>query len=278
MAAILITGAGSGIGRALVERGLARGDRVIACVLNEEEGAGFEAHPDLKVIPMDVSSTESVASGFATGDQWLDGSPLNVVIHCAGVCPLGAVEEQPIEMLGNTLNINAVGSARVLQQSLPRLRGHDGRVALVSSLWGKVSGPVLSAYCSSKHAIEAIADSARRETHGQDVHVIVLEPGVVRTGIVSNQIKDAKAAEERVSGSDKALYGSLYKSYAEMVTKNSTGGLSPDEAAERMEKAVFARKPKARYCIGNDARAITLLARLLPDSGMDKLFRSMFKQ
>src|SRR5690606_19803964 len=141
--------------------------------------------------------------------------------------------------------------------------------ALVSSLWGKVSGPLLSAYCASKFAIEALADSARRETAGQDLHILVLEPGVVRTNIVTGQVQDATAAAQRISGEYKALYGPVYHDYADMVSKNADGSLTTDEAAQIIETAVFAAKPKARYNVGKDSRAITTLGRLLPDGALD---------
>jgi NAD(P)-dependent dehydrogenase (short-subunit alcohol dehydrogenase family) len=275
MATMLVTGAGSGIGKALVTRGLRRGDRVIACVLNDQEASSFESYDNLKIVNMDVGSTESVAAGFTSCDEWLKGSVLDAVIHCAGICPLSTVEEQSPEMLQNTLNINAVGSARILQQALPRLRGHDGRVALVSSLWGKVAGPLLSAYCASKHAIEAIADSARRETEGQKVHIMVIEPGVVKTQILDNQALFAEDGARKVTGEYEKLYGSLYKNYAGMVIKNSPNGLTTDAAAERIEKGVFASRPKTRLCVGTDSKAITFLARILPDRALDLVFRKM---
>lgn len=277
MANILVTGAGGGIGRALVERGLARGDRVVAAMRSERDLTSFAEHGRLRLVRMDVSSTPSVDAAFEEADAWLAGEPLKAVVNCAAVCPLGAVEVEPPELLLDTLNTNAVGSARVLRAALPRLRGRDGRIALVTSLWGKVSGPMLSAYCSSKFAIEALADATRRETHGQGVHVILVEPGVVRTGMVSGQIAAAKAATAALSADHAAVYGRLYRGYSEMIEKNSGGGVSADQCAAGIEAAIFARTPKPRYVVGADAKAVTSLARLLPDRAFDSLFRALIK-
>lgn len=277
MSSILITGAASGIGRALVSRAVARGDRVIATVRKERDLNSFGDHPNLRVVMMDVSSTDSVENGFAEIDRWLAGAPLNVVINSAAVCPLGALEVQPIEVIEQTLNTNAVGSARVLRASLPRLRGHNGRIALLTSLWGKVAGPMLSAYCSSKFAIEAIADATRRETHGQGVHIMVIEPGVVRTSMVDGQVAQSKKATEALAPQHKPIYEELYSKYSAMIARNSGGGVSADECAAAIERAVFARKPKTRYKVGKDAKAVTLLARWLPDRALDGLFKSMLK-
>lgn len=277
MAALLITGASSGIGRELVQRAIERGDRVLGAVRSERDLTLFGQHANLKMLRMDVGSTDSVTSAFADADTWLAGTPLNVVINSAAACPLGALEVQPIDVIEQTLNINAVGSARILQAALPRLRGHGGRVALITSLWGKVSGPMLSAYCSSKFAIEAIADATRRETQAQDVHIIVIEPGVVRTRMVEVQVATAREAAAQLPAAHAPVYRELYRKYADMIGRNSGGGVSAAECASQIERAVFAAKPKTRYRVGSDSTAICALARLLPDGGLDVLFKAMLK-
>jgi len=277
MTAILITGSASGIGKALVERALEREDRVIAAVLNDAEARIFPPQANLHVQIMDVGSTNSVTEGFAAIDAWLGSVPLDAVINCAGICPLGALELQPIEVLEQTLNINTVGSARVLTAALPRLRKSGGRAILISSLWGKVAGPMLSAYCASKHAIEAIADSARRETHDHGVDIIVVEPGPVRTTIVTNQLRDSKAASDSLPQQHRAHYGDIYRKYAAMLDKAAGSGVSAEECAAAIERAVFAKRPKTRYRVGPESKVITLLARLLPDRGLDKVFKAMLK-
>ena len=277
MAAILVTGAGSGIGKAVAVRAAARGEQVLATVFGPGEEEALAGIANLRSVPMDVSNTASVAAGFAEVDRLLAGGKLRAVVNSAGYCPLGAAELQPIELVERTLNINFIGSARVLQQALPRLRGHGGRLILLSSLWGKVAGPMLSAYCCSKHAVEALADSARRETRGQDVHIVVVEPGAVRTPLVERQVADAKAALETLSDAQRPLYGDIYRAYHALIAKNASGGISAAQCAMVIEKALSAAKPRARYRAGGDSKAITMLARLLSDPALDRLFRAMLK-
>lgn len=272
---ILITGAGSGMGRELARRAVSRGDLVVATVYSAEEAEGLGASPNLHVLQMDVGSTESVAAGFQAADAILAGTPLNIVINCAGISPSGAIEIEPISVLEHTLNINATGTARVIQQALPRLRGHGGRILLVASLWGKVGGPLLGAYCASKHAIEAMADSVRRETQGQDVRIVLIEPGVVRTNMVEQSVKGAQAGIKALPEGRKQLYGKLYENYAKLVERESAGGVSVEEAADVIERAAFAKNPATRYTIGKDAKAVIALARLLPDRALDAVFRKM---
>jgi NAD(P)-dependent dehydrogenase (short-subunit alcohol dehydrogenase family) len=275
MTAIFVTGAGSGIGRALADRSIIRGDITIAGVFSEAEAASFRPTANLHVVRIDVGNSESVIAAFDKVDKWLEGTALDVVIHCAGCCPLGALEVQDPQILLDTLNVNAVGSARILRAALPRLRGHAGRIGLVTSLWGKVSGPMLSAYCASKFAIEAIADATRREIDGQDVSIVLLEPGVVRTPLVANQISFAQRAADALSPDQKSIYAELYRKYHGLISRNASGGLSAEQAAQRIEAAIFANKPATRAKIGNDSKVVSALARLLPDRALDTMFRKM---
>ena len=274
---LLITGAGSGMGHEVARRALARGDRVIATVL-PGESPDLTPGPQLSIIEMDVGDDASVISGFASADRLLAGKPLNILIHCAGISPSGAVEVEPISVLQRTLNINAVGSARVLQQALPRLRASGGRILLFASLWGKVGGPMLSAYCASKHAIEAIVDSARRETHGQGIDIVLLEPGVVRTHMVAATVTGSRSGADTLDDAHRELYGDLYEKFARMIDRESTGGVSVEQAADVIERAAFATRPKTRYRIGNDAKAVVALSRILSDRALDGVFRSLLNK
>jgi NAD(P)-dependent dehydrogenase (short-subunit alcohol dehydrogenase family) len=278
MRKIMITGTGHGMGQELARRAGERGDRVFATVLPGEDGAALEAYPSVTVLALDVGSDESVDRGFEEIDRLLAGAPLDLVIHCAGVSPSGALEVEPIASLERVLNINTLGTARVLRKALPRLRGHRGRIVLFSSLWGKVAGPMLSAYCASKHAIEAIVDATRRETHGQGLDIILIEPGVVRTNMVAGTVTGSRAGADQLPAEHRAVYGDLYERFARMIERESTGGVSVETAADVIEGAAFARRPKTRYRIGMDAKAVVGLSRLLPDRWFDSVFRSMLNR
>jgi len=277
MASAFITGAGGGIAGTLVRQALAQGDFVIAGVLNAAEQASLPQHPSLQSVIIDVGSTESVTAAFAQLDTLLGGRILDAVVHCAGICPTNAVEVQTPEVLAAALNVNVVGSVRVLRESMPRLRGHGGRILLFSSLWGKVGGPMLSAYCASKHAIEAIADSARRETKGQNFDIVVIEPGVILTGMANAQGAAARRAEAELPEANKAVYATLYSKFTNMIERTDKNGTSAEDCAKQLLAILATPKPKSRYPIGKDAKALTFMARILPDAALDKLFKSMMK-
>lgn len=269
MTTILITGAARGIGHELTERALARGDTVFAVVRKAADAARFSASPALHVLVMDVADTESVQQGFKQMDGRLAGSTLDAVINCAAIAPCGAVELTPVAEFERVLNTNTLGSLRILKEAIPRLRGHGGRLILLTSLWGRTSGALLGAYCASKHAIESLADTARRETGGMNLHIIVVEPGVVKTEMYTNQAPAVQTLVEQMSTPQRAHYGALYARYLALVGSTSGSAVTVSQAAAGIERALFARRPRLRYRVGIDSKIVCALAWLVPDRCMD---------
>ncbi|CAM2169489.1 SDR family NAD(P)-dependent oxidoreductase [Paraburkholderia sacchari] len=269
MAYILVTGAARGIGHTLVERALARGDTVIAAVRKPEDSKRFPPSDRLRVVLMDVSDSSSVERAFEEVDRWLSGIHLDSIVHCAAISAPGAIELTPVSEFDAHLNTNTIGSLRIIQAAIPRLRGHGGRLVLVTSLWGQASGALLGAYCASKHAIESLADTARRETAGTNLHIIVAEPGVVVTDMLTGQAQTAKAHIDKMSDHERSLYGTLYRRYFKLVSNAS--GITPEQCAAGIERALFDPRPATRYRIGKDSRIVCMLNWLLPDRWMDGL-------
>jgi NAD(P)-dependent dehydrogenase (short-subunit alcohol dehydrogenase family) len=269
MANILITGAARGIGFTLVKRALARGDTVFAAVRKASDVDRFPASERLRVVLMDVSDSNSVELAFNEIDRLLDAAWLDSIVHCAAISEPGAVELTPVAEFESHLNTNTLGSLRILKAAIPRLRGHDGRLVLVTSLWGQASGALLGAYCASKHAIESLADTARRETDGMNLHIIVAEPGVVVTDMFTGQATAAKAYIDKMAVQDRSMYGALYQRYFKLVSKAS--GITADQCAAGIEKALFSTHPASRYRIGTDSKIVVLLNWLLPDRWMDRM-------
>ena len=269
MTTILITGASRGIGHELVQRAVARGDTVFACVRKQADAAKFSSSPNLNTLILDVSDSASVTAAFAEMDKRLNGAPLNAVINAAAIAPTGAVELTSVEEFRNTLNTNTLGSLRILQAAIPRLRGHGGRLILVTSLWGRASGAMVGAYCASKHAVESIADSARRETMGMNVHISVVEPGVVKTEMFSNQASETQTLIDRMSAADRNLYGAMYQRFIRLLSGAGGTAITASQAAAGIEKPLFASRPKTRYRVGTDSKIVCSLNWLLPDRWMD---------
>jgi NAD(P)-dependent dehydrogenase (short-subunit alcohol dehydrogenase family) len=271
MTRIMITGAARGIGNTLVTRAIDRGDIVFACVRKEEDFSKFPKSENCHLVLMDVGSTESVKQAFLEVDKLLDGQSLDVIINPAAVAGSGVLEVTPVEEFEQHYNTNTLGSLRIIQNALPRLRGHGGRLILVTSLWGRAAAPMVGAYCSSKHAVEALADVARRESIDQNLHIIVAQPGVVLTDMYTQQAEQIKVQTAALTSAQGAIYGNLYRRYLKMVESGSGAAITAEIAAQNIEKAVFAKNPRRRYQFGMDSKVVCFLNWLLPTGVMDFL-------
>lgn len=271
MATILITGAASGIGNALARRALTRGDTVFAVDRSPVDRAGFHDATNLHAIQMDVADTAAVERGFAQIDALLAGRPLDHVVNAAGISASATLELASIEECERVMNINALGSLRILKASIPRLRGHGGRIVLLTSLLGQVTTALVGAYSASKHAVEAYADAARRETVGMNLHIIIAEPGVVKTSMSAGVHSDTETRLKDMTPEQNRLYGAMYQRYLKLVAGGSGNAISAEQAAQSIEKALFAARPATRYRFGLDSKLVCFLDWLLPDRWMDGL-------
>jgi len=269
MGTLLITGTARGIGHELARRAVARGDEVYAVVRKESDRQKFDANPNLHVLLMDVADTCSVTDGFAALDRLLAGRPLDAVIHAAAISKANCIEIASVAEFQETLNTNTLGSLRILKAALPRLRGHWGRMVLLTSLWGRASSPMLGAYCASKHAIESLADTARRETAGMKLHIILVEPGVVSTDMLTSQAAEVDALVSTMSLEQRGLHEPLYRRYARLTAAAGKSAISVTQCARVIEKALTDRRPRTRYRAGIDAKIVCFLAWFLPDRWMD---------
>lgn len=177
---ILVTGAGSGLGKGVAE-GLARaGKQVVAGVRDgaalAAAGApqGIEAGR-LRYVTLDVTNADDIAA--------VRDLPITTLVNNAGVLHMGAAAEIPIELVRESLEVNLFGGLALAQAVLPGMiaRGR-GNIVWTSSIAGLVPVPWGSAYAASKHAVEGLAASMRAELAGTGVHVATINPGPFRTG------------------------------------------------------------------------------------------------
>ena len=173
----LLTGAGSGIGRLVAERLLARGETVLAVARSDRRATEMAADlPGLTTLVADLAETGSVE---ALGEQ-LPGR-LDSVVHAAGVVELGAVADLTASAWTEQLTVNLVAPAVVTRVALPALRAARGTVVLLNSGAGLRANPQWAAYAASKHGLRALADSLRAEE--PDVRVTSVFPGRTATAM-----------------------------------------------------------------------------------------------
>ncbi len=245
---VLVTGGSNGIGKATSQQLIEKGHEVT--VFDKEE-------PDYEVdfFQGDVRDEDRVK-------EVVESLEFEVLVNCAGFYELGSLEDMGRETVEKIFDTNVHGYLNFIRHSMPMLRQKNGRIVNISSVAGRVSMPFYGAYCGSKHAVESISHSLRRES---DVEVVLVEPGVIETGF--NE-RARKALE-------KYLPNSHYSSQYEQILENEVlDGIDAEKAGETVVKAITSKRPNRRYQAPFRAKLVTWIS-LLPHSLKDKVFEKI---
>ncbi len=199
MKKIVVTGASSGIGRAIALACARRGDHVIASARSESALRDL-AHQEknIEVCAGDVTREDDRARliEFATRD-----APFDVLVNNAGRGYYAAFRDIDIRELEELFALNVIAPLRLTQLALPALEKTRGAIVMMSSVAGIVSSPKLGAYCASKFALEALSIALRAELAEKKVDVIVVRPGPVDTPFRENAVSKSTEPGVRPPGS-----------------------------------------------------------------------------
>jgi NADP-dependent 3-hydroxy acid dehydrogenase YdfG len=239
----IVTGAASGIGRAIADRFAAEGMAVVMADIESEalKKAGAEVRArGAEVLTHEVDVTDAAAVvGLADAAKARFGT-FHVACNNAGV--IGAftrVWETPLEDWRWTFDVNVMGVVHGLRAFVPTLFEQNlGHVVNTASLGGWSSGPAMGAYCASKHAVLSISDGLRAELDaaGSAVAVSVLCPGFVN----SNLLNASRNWLPRLGDhDDSAGADPVSTAMADMLVKGTTGeGMDPSRAADAVVRAI----------------------------------------
>ncbi len=260
--AVLITGASSGIGFATALRLARHGTIVFAGIRRQIDGEALLAEGAGNVKPMliDVTDGGSLLGAHAKIES-LREYRLDGLVNNAGIALGGPLELLPIEQIRKQFEVNFFGALAAIQTFLPLLRESNGRIVNVSSIGGKLALPFMGPYSASKFALEAASDALRLELRPFGVAVSVIEPGAVRTAIWR------RATDASLKILDEALanrheYDATVRRMSRFAQQQELRGLAPERVAAVIERALTARRPKARYVVGLDAWVRLIIARL----------------
>ena len=259
----LITGASSGIGEATALE-LARRGFIVYGAARRVDRMSALAGRGVRVIEMDVTDDASMTSGVerVLGEQ----GRIDVLVNNAGYGSYGALEDVPLDEARRQFEVNVFGLARLTQLVLPHMRSRrSGRIVNVSSIGGKMYEPLGAWYHATKFAVEGLSDSLRVELEPHGVHVVVIEPGAIRTewGGISAQSALARSGDTAYA----QQAHQLAKTYS--VADRPGVGADPRVVAVAIGRAVTARRPRTRYAVPTSAKAILLARRLLSDRAFD---------
>ena len=184
-----------------------------------------------------------------------DQEKIDVLVNCAGVTPVGPLLEESADDFLKTLNINAVGAFRLIRESVPYMgKKSRGKIININSLNGLVPLPNYGIYSASKHALEAMSFALRQELKEKNICVTSILPGAILNEKKINLPQTHKPAREKF-----------------LILKYLMPFLTPEKVAESVLKVAEEKAPPARVVLGNDAKIITFLVKMLPFSLWDRL-------
>jgi NAD(P)-dependent dehydrogenase (short-subunit alcohol dehydrogenase family) len=268
---VLVTGTSTGIGRACALDLHARGYHVFAGVRAAPDGDALRAATGDRLVPLllDVTQPAHVTAALDTLRAHVGDAGLQGLVNNAGVAVPGPMEYLSLQALREQFEVNVFGTLDLTQACLPLLRPSRGRIVNVSSVNGRVVTPFNGAYCASKFALEAISDALRRELQPTGVRVVLVEPGSIRTAIRDTAKANARQLAEEYPDVVRQHYGGVLRRLEQVQTP--AHALAPERVARIVARALEARRPRARYRVGWDARLGVMAAHLLPTSALDAL-------
>jgi NAD(P)-dependent dehydrogenase (short-subunit alcohol dehydrogenase family) len=269
--AVVITGASTGIGRACALELDSRGFHVFAGVRQEAAARDLrDERPSLDPISIDVTDAESIAAARERVTEAVGAKGLAGLVNNAGIAVPGPLEHLPIDEFRRQMEVNLVGQVAVTQAFLPLLRTATGRIVNIGSIGGRVALPLLGPYAASKHAIEGLSDSLRRELRPWGIQVSIVRPGPIATEIWD---RGSTTADELLERTPEAAvhYGPAIERARAFAAQRTREAVPPSAVAEVVAHALTADKPRTRYLVGPQARLLASLRAILPDRWFDAL-------
>ena len=272
MQSVVITGASTGIGWATAKLLLDRGFRVFGSVRKQADADRLKREFGANFTPLlfDVTDEAAVLAAARQVRAALNGETLFGLVNNAGISVAGPVLELAADEFRRQMEVNVIGPIISTQAfgpllgSDPSLKGPKGRIVMISSVAGKNGSPLTAAYAASKHAIEGLSESLRREMMLFGIDVIIIAPGAVKTPIFS------KAEEVDISAYKNSPFFPALERMRKFMLKLGESGLPAQTIAERIADALTSVRPKVRYQITADPMR-RLMNAVLPKRMVDKI-------
>jgi NAD(P)-dependent dehydrogenase (short-subunit alcohol dehydrogenase family) len=272
MPSVVITGASTGIGWATAKLLLGRGFRVFGSVRKQADADRLRSEFGANFTPLlfDVTDEAAVLAAARQVRAALDGATLTGLVNNAGIAVAGPVLELSADEFRRQMDVNVIGPIIATQAfgpllgSDPSLKGPKGRIVMISSVAGKNGNPLMSAYSASKHAIEGLSESLRREMMLFGIDVIIVAPGAVKTPIWG------KAEEVDVSPYKNSPFFPPLERIRKFMLHLGEIGLPPEKIAETIAEALTSAHPKVRYQVTPDPMWHVITS-VLPKRTVDRI-------
>jgi short-subunit dehydrogenase len=253
MKRVFLTGASSGIGRAIAHALLARGDEVWGTSRNLER---IPKMPRWHAVRLDLADSLSVEAAFNAA--LTDARYFDVLINNAGAGHFGPAEFLPAETVASQFQILVFGQIQLMELALKQMEARgEGLIINVTSLASRLPVPFMAAYNAAKAALASFTMSIQLELGDSRVHVVDLQPGDIRTEFNQGVIKSTKT--------DRRYEAKVARTWevVERVMKNAPG---PDLVAQHVLKLVNADRPPPRVTVGDmfQSKIAPFIFRFLP--------------
>lgn len=262
---VLITGASGGLGRVLGAALLGKGLTVYGTMRSP---AGHEDEVPFPLLPLDATdpaSVEKCVSGLLEREGRID-----VLINCVNRMFIGTVEEETLEEVEALYATNLFGMLRVVKAVIPVMRRQGGgTIVNMSSLGGLLAVPTMSAYTSSKFAIEATSEALAHELRPDGIDVVIMQPVAMKMD--RPETGDHLSLVQNV-GPDSPSRRMLRR----MARDTEASKLTPEMVAEKIHQVITSEKKPLRVPMDR-AKVLSVVKRLAPQSVIDRLVAGVLR-
>ena len=262
---VVITGSSSGIGLLTAIEFARTGYFVVATMRDlsragrlEEAAQKAGVREKLDLRRLDVTEFDSIPG--VVDSIVRDHGRIDVLVNNAGFSVAGFSEDLALSDYRHQFETNFFAAVAMSKAVLPVMRRQkSGHLIQVTSVAGRVATPLLSAYSSSKHALEGFSESLRIETHALGIRVVLVEPGAFDTDIWTRNVTIGRGALDPNSPNKERS-----QRFTEFVKNSSGNRRDAREVAQLIWRIANNPNPKLRYLIGTDAKMQVWLKRLMP--------------
>ncbi|QMU64722.1 MAG: SDR family NAD(P)-dependent oxidoreductase [Flavobacteriaceae bacterium] len=262
---VLVTGASSGIGKAVATWLTQKGYTVYGTGRNPEN---IKNYP-FELVALDVTKIDTIQKVIT--DIVTKEGKLNVLINNAGMGITGPVEDTPTDEMRNIFDTNFFGAIDVMKCVLPQMRKQQsGLIVNITSIAGYMGLPFRGIYSATKGALELVTEAMRMEVKTFGIYITNVAPGDVATNIA--------AGRYHTPVFENSAYKEKYRENLEVMNTHVNKGMEPMVIAKKVDEIIRTKKPKIHYKVGGFMEKFSvILKRILSDKLYEKLLMDHYK-
>ena len=263
---VLITGASTGIGKETALLFHNKGWNVVATMRHpEQRQTELHSIKEIRLLHLDVLDGDSIRQAIGTAVKEFGG--IDVLVNNAGFAVVGPFEAATKAQIDRQFNTNVSGLMDVTKEIIPLFRKQkNGVIINIASIGGRITFPLYSLYHSTKWAVEGFSESLHHELRPFNIRVKIIEPGLIKTEFYEGSMDFTKNESTPV-------YEDFTKRVYKNVNQAADSGSHPRVVAKAIFSAATDNNFRLRYTVGQNARPLLSLRRILPDAAYMTLVR-----